>query len=141
MTGASDTRLAAVLDVLLPGGEGFPPASDVGLADWIMEQPRFAGAVDWLLAALPDDDSADLTAALRALEDSQPEPFGALIVAAYSGYYTHRDVLAVIEAKAGYKARPPQPGGYALEAFDPEMLAVPRSRPPSYRDPKKEHAS
>ena len=142
MNAVADSRLVAALDLILPGGAGFPPASAVNLADWVGGQPRFAPAIAWLLGRLADGfdkmpASAGYTA-LEALEAEDPERFGAVVIAAYSGYYTHPDVLAVIEAERGYKARPPQPGGYDLAAFDDAILAVPRARPPSYRDPKKE---
>ncbi len=137
-SGSDEAVLVAVLDVLLPGGDGFPPASAIGLAGWIGDRTRFVDIANWLQDEVPTVPDADLAAALRALEAREPDRFGALIVAAYSGYYTHPDVLAVIEATAGYKAGPPQPGGYGLDAFDPDMLAVPRARPPSYRDPNRE---
>ena len=142
MSASVDQQLQAVLMRLLPGGEGFPSAEDVDLAAWIGQQPRFASATDWLLEHLPDD-FADLSqgrqkALLEQLETHDAERFGTFVIAAYSGYYTHPDVLSVIEAERGYKAGPPQPGGYQLEAFDPALLAVPASRPPSYRDPNRE---
>jgi hypothetical protein len=132
----------ALLDTLLPGGEGFPPASGVGLDGWIAGRPRFAPALAELVAALPEDFAtrapAARTATLTALEADRPELFGAVVVAAYSGYYTNPEVLAVVEARCGYKARPPQPGGYALPAFDPAILAVPRARAPLWRDPNRD---
>lgn len=142
MSAAVDERLEAAFNRLLPGGDGFPRAGDIGLAAWIDGQPRFAPATGWLLDALSGDFAQLLPdeqhAQLATVETQNAERFGAVVVAAYSGYYTHPDVLAVVEAKCGYKARPPQPGGYDLDAFDPAILAVPRGRPPSFRDPNKE---
>lgn len=142
MSASVDQRLQAVVTQLLPGGQGFPSAGDVDLAAWIGGQSRFAAAIEWLLENLPGDFakmSPDAQkAALEALEAADAERFGSVVVAAYSGYYTRPEVLAVIEAERGYKARPPQPGGYELDVFDPALLAVPSGRPPSYRDPNRE---
>jgi hypothetical protein len=130
----------ALLDTLLPGDHSFPGASAVGLGAWIAAEPRFAPALDAVLARLPEDfatrEAEAREAILAALEAEGFAPFGTLVVGAYSGYYTHPEVLRAIEAETGYKARPPQPGGYALPAFDPEILAVPRARGPLYRDPE-----
>ncbi|WP_419908252.1 hypothetical protein [Hoeflea sp.] len=142
MSAFVDPRLQAAIMQLLPGGEGFPGAGDIDLAAWIGGQPRFTAAINWLIESLPDDfaqlPSDAQQALLEALEARNAERFGAVVVAAYSGYYTHPAVLSVIEAERGYKARPPQPGGYELVAFDPALLAVPSGRPPSYRDPERE---
>ena len=100
---------AEVLDALLPGGEGFPAASAMGLAERIEANPRLSLAWEAVLPHLEgraDDDG------LRAVEAAHPGLFGAAVVAAYSAYYTAPEVLAVIEAKTGYSASPPQPEGY-----------------------------
>lgn len=130
MTGAT---LEAVLDALLPGGEGFPAAGAVGLADWIRAEARFAAPVEAVVSRLTR--GADLPAALAALEKSDPDGFGLLITAAYSGYYSNPAVLEVVETRTGYKSGPPQPGGYDLPEFDADILSVPKTHAPSYRDP------
>lgn len=135
--------LARALSCLLPGQPPFPPAGRLGLEAFILAEPRFAGAVRAVLAASPGleqlaDDEAD--AHLRQIEMAQPEIFGPFLVAAYSAYYTHPEVLAAIQAQTGYRAGPPQPGGYQLDPFDAEMLAVPAARPAQWRDPRKEGA-
>ncbi len=131
--------LEAIVDHLLPGGQGFPSASDTDLASWMAAQRRFAPAVSWLIERLPDDFAAlpqdQQLGQLQAAEAADSERFGVVVIAAYSGYYTHRAVLAAVETHRGYKAGPPQPGGYALQPFDPQLLQVPSGRGPSYRDP------
>lgn len=124
-------KLAAVLDLMLPGGDGFPAASDIGLADWLAGRPEFAGAVQDVLALCPDVPNET---ALAAAERTAPTEFGRLQVGAYSGYYTHPKVLAVIERETGYSARPPQPDGYILPPFDMALLARVAANPPSYRE-------
>ena len=129
--------LDAVLDTMLPGGDGFPGGA--GSAEWLMAQARFGPALQALAAALPDGFVAlspdARTQALKAAEADIPEVFDAATIALYSAYYTRPDVLAAIEAARGYKAVPPQPGGYELPAFDPDILAVPMARDALWRDP------
>ena len=89
-------------------------------------------------AARLDDTFADAEPAVRLativrLEGTEPALFGRFVVAAYSGYYSTPAVLEAVESATGYAARPPQPEGYALPPFDARMLAIPASRPPSYR--------
>jgi hypothetical protein len=107
-----------------------------------LEQARFRPALDALIAVLPGDFAAlsaeARTDALKAVEAGKADLFDAATVAIYSAYYTRPHVLAAIEAARGYKAGPPQPGGYALPAFDPEILRVPRSRARLWRDPNTE---
>jgi hypothetical protein len=138
------SALEAALDCLLPGGEGYPPAGELGLAAWVAGQERFAAAVAEVCGALPEGfaalDAAARVAALEEVERALPEAFDGFTVAAYSGYYTQPAVLAAIEARHGYKARPPQPGGYALPAFDPAILKVPAARAALWRDPEEERA-
>jgi len=44
-------------------------------------------------------------------------------------------VRAVLAARAGYEARPPQPLGHHLAPFDPALLEPQRARKPFWRDP------
>ena len=131
-------RLTAALALLIPGDARFPRAATLDLTRFIVDEPRFAGAVAAVLDAAEGLEAMDAeagTALLRTLEGRLPEACGTLVVAAYSAYYTHPEVLTAVEAATGYKAGPPQPGGYALTPFDPAVLAVPAARAPSWRDP------
>ena len=133
------TRLDAALSLLIPGKGRFPAAGTLGLSGMVAGEPRFAAAVAAVmdvaagLEALPP---AEGTALLRRIEAERPQAFATFVVAAYSAYYTHPEVLSAIEAETGYKAGPPQPGGYALDPFDRAMLAVPASRARQWRDPR-----
>jgi len=134
--------LSALLDTLLPGGEGFPAASKARTDEWLAGEARFRETVERTLALLPEGfagfSDAGRTKTLRDIETNHRELFDAMVVAAYSAYYTRPAVLGVIAALCGYKSGPPQPGGYDLPAFDPEILAVSRSRLTLWRDPKTE---
>jgi hypothetical protein len=126
------TDLAALLDLVLPGDGTFPPASAVGLADWLRGEPRFASAAEAVRAACAEASEA----ALRAAETADPESFGTFLAGAYSGYYSRSVVLAAVAATTGYRSGPPQPRGHALPPFDPAWLALPAARPPLWRDPE-----
>jgi hypothetical protein len=130
-------RLALMLDALLPGGEGFPLATDIDLAGWMRAHPDWAKVADAVLSALPEGfaeaPSVSRQAMLRAAEKRDPELFGRMLVGAYSGYYVNPAVRAVIEQRTGYPDRPPQPRGYDLKPFDPALLDTMRQRPSSYR--------
>ena len=134
--------IGAIMDTLLPGGAGFPSASEAGAPERIMTEERLLVPLRALADRLPPDFAgmpsprrADL---LAALEAASPALFSDAVVASYSAYYTRPAVLAVIEAACGYKARAPQPGGYDVSPFDPDLLAIPRSRAASWRNPRTE---
>jgi hypothetical protein len=132
-----DRILSAALDVLLPGDGLFPAASAVALATRLLSYPALAEPTIAAAARLGDTfvdaEPAVRLATIVRLEETEPALFGRFVVAAYSGYYSTLAVLEAVESATGYAARPPQPEGYALPPFDARMLAIPASRPPSYR--------
>ncbi len=137
MSSHKDRTLSALLDTLLPGDGSFPQASATGLMRRMLAHDRFAPTVDPVLAGLPagfhELDAQARARAVRDFEDARPEAFGALLTGAYSLYYTDPDVAGAIARLTGYETRPPQPTGYELPPFDPELLAVPARRSPLYR--------
>lgn len=122
----SDPFLGAVLASLLPGDREWPSAASTGLPAWFGERaaktPALADTVSWLRASLPPTfptrSPAEREADLKACEAKDPLKFSVLMTEASNGYYTDPGVLAVIERKTGFPARPPQPMGHRLEAFD-----------------------
>ena len=138
-------RLRALVDTMLPGGEGFPSASAANVPEWLPGHSRFGPVVAGFLDALPGEfehmSSSERTDVLSALEADDPQRFNEVVIAVYSAYYNRPGVLRAIESACGYKAVPPQPGGYELPPFDESILAVPKSRPPSWCDPGEEGGS
>lgn len=147
-------RLSLVLDRLLPGtADGWPAAGGLGLEGEVRAlwaRPMDDGtdpdrALDDLLATLgpvfgsASDPAAgaareaEQTAALERLEAAEPAAFGRLVAAAYTAYYVDPRVRAVVEARTGYPARPPQPDGYPLPPFDEALLEAQRRRAPFWR--------
>jgi hypothetical protein len=132
------SRRSALLDTLVPGGAGYPPASRAGVEAWLAARAeRFGEVLARIEATLPTGfaalDIEEREALLHAAEAAMPAAFATLVTGVYSAYYTAPAVLAVIEAQTGYAARPPQPEGHDLAPFDPASVQVPASRPPSWR--------
>jgi hypothetical protein len=132
-----DDPLALMLDELLPGGDGFPRAGALNLGDWLRGRAEWAATVHAVVAILPaefcDVHAEERAGILLDVESHYPDLFARMIVGVYSGYYTHPVVRAVIDLHTGYPIRPPQPKGYALQAFDPAVLDRVRQGPASYR--------
>ena len=133
--------LALLLDVFVPGDGTFFAASATGLAGRMSGHPRFAPTIAPMLAALPGDFTtrgADAQGqAVQRAEDQLPAAFTAFLTGVYSLYYTAPETAAVIAAETGQHAAPPQPGGHALPAFDPALVAIAAARPPDYRQTPK----
>jgi hypothetical protein len=141
LTGRQGLALAAVLDTLLPGGEGFPSASATDTAAFLLDQVGSAARREWLLPLLSElDDAAggefaagdaeQRTALLQQLEAVQPLPFAKLLALAYYSYYAQPAVIAAIQALGHDYNQTPQPLGYEMAPFDPanptHLPAAPR---------------
>jgi len=129
--------LTALLDTMLPGdGADWPAAGAHGLAARLQELvagvPDGPKGLTTVLTALPkgfaDLDQDHREVALRAIETDMPQPFDAVVTAAYNAYYTDPAVRDVIERLTGYENRPPQPEGYTLEPFDESLLDKVKAR-------------
>jgi hypothetical protein len=122
--------LRALADSLLPGGEGFPPASETGMMPMLAVRLR---AVDSTLPArlsaaiaaqgpLPDNAAAwrEATARLEAVE---PKMFENLRKYAYLSYYEQPLVIDAIRALGLLYHLAPLPEGYPTEPFNIECDA------------------
>jgi hypothetical protein len=102
--------LEALLDLLLPGGDGWPGASAAGATiadDW-------AAALALALAGM----APELRAAhLATVEQREPEQFQVMLRAAYRAYYTTPSVQARIVALANAGPRE------ASQHFDETLVA------------------
>lgn len=125
-----------LLDTLLPGGDGFPSASEAGLMVAMDQNTAFADAVVLVLSLVSEEFAAmeegDRVLTLQRVEADNGVAFRDLTTLAYTAYYTAPKVLAVISAKTSYR-HPPQPGGYILPEFDKSVLATARNNPVSWR--------
>lgn len=99
-------RLASIGDALIPAAHGMPAASEVGVGD---------AQLDLVLAARPDlaealhrglaHVAADPRRLFAALEETDTEAFGAIVLAILGGYYMHPDV----RRRLGYPGQVPIP--------------------------------
>ncbi len=141
--------LTAVLDCIVPAGNGAPGAGAIGVAASIertlaASPPLRRLFVDGLVAIEVEAARGDAEGAvqgfvalntdaqfavLRAVEETLPAFFAALVDHTYRGYYTDPRIYAAI----GYDHRPPQPLGHTLPPFDPAILERQRQRAPFWR--------
>jgi hypothetical protein len=132
MTGeakALAAELAALVDVLVPGDDSFPPASEVGvqakLADRVALM-RGEGAVRALVEALAvaGGPLAPLgrdarTAVVADLERERPDDFLLIRNIVYLSYYESPAVHAAIRAMGFTYHAAPLPIGYDVGRFEP----------------------
>lgn len=125
-THTTDSLLPSLLGALLPGNGEWPSAGDTHVATFIGKRandlPDLARSLAAIRDVLPSDftnrDFDARTTALRDAETRLPDAFALIVTEAYRGYYTDPRVLALIERKTRYPARPPQPLGRAVRAAD-----------------------
>ena len=149
-SGRQRELLVAVLNRVIPGEINLPGAGDLGVASAIernvLDSPRlrriFAeglAAIDLAAWQSNDRDFVDLESeqqdtVLKVVERDRPEFFDVLITHTYRAYYVNPRILLAL----GIEARPPQPNGYHLPAFDETLLDNVRRRGRLFRqtDPR-----
>ena len=138
--------LTAVVDRIIPPGEGAPGAGELVVAAHVegihsvtpQTRALLANGLKAIEAASGSAHSQgfvslsedDRTAVLKRVESQEPEFFAALVRETYSGYYSSP---AVLRAK-GLPLSAPQPEGYDIEPFDTSLLEGVRKRGKAYRD-------
>jgi hypothetical protein len=116
-----DAALDALLDALLPGGEGFPPASTANIGPAV--RSRLGQDAETRLAA-----ALLVTDGLAGLERDRPALFDQFRRVAYLAYYEAPGVIAAIRASGIDYRGAPQPRGYDLAPFDPATDAPTHAR-------------
>jgi hypothetical protein len=130
--------LAAVLDSLVPAGDGFP-AGSVAL-DHVLAMdgasPDVASMLERALQAIDDATGAftrlgadERERALGRVERTHPALFDALVRHTYDGYYSHPAVLG----RLGLDPGPVQPRGHRIESTELPDLGRVAARGPIYR--------
>lgn len=122
--------LAALVDTLLPGDDGWPAGATVGVQAVLatrLAQDRGAGAVETVIdalradaAALLGDDVAAREAAVAGWEARDRTLFGWVRDAAFSAYYESPLVALAIAAHGHPYKLLPHVTGYKLARFDPQ---------------------
>ncbi len=129
--------LEAFVDTLIPGDALFPSASQVGVHQVLAERMRVyrADSIDQLISALADDGSSFKTRSpqqrvriVRRLERAEPEFFAFILSAVYLAYYQHPLVVRAIRWLGHEYNDAPQPEGYSMPVFDPQLDAPKHGR-------------
>ena len=130
--------LAAVLDSLVPAGDGFP-AGSVAVEHVLATaavSPDVASLLERALAAIDDAPGAfarlgtdERERVLGRVEGTHRAPFDALVRHTYDGYYSHPAVLA----RLGLEPGPVQPRGHRIESTALPDLGRVVARGPIYR--------
>jgi len=141
---AKRSLLIAVLDTLIPTGEGFPESGALALDHVVAIADASAQAGALLSHALDAIDAAarrdgtraferlsvaEREDALRRVESSDPQAFDVLVRHAYDGFYSH----PATTTRLGLEPGPVQPRGHRIEpAALPDLTRV-AGRGPIYR--------
>jgi len=125
------TTLAALADVLIPAGGGFPSASEAGASgeglDLVLAaRPDLAEPLSRILEAARGRPAAAVVAELRA---SNPEAFGVLAEVVPGAYFMNAAVRKAL-GYAGQDARPLDP---ERDTVDRSLLEPVLRRGPIYR--------
>jgi hypothetical protein len=142
--------LRAWVDVLIPAQRQRPAASAVAAAEYIdataLHAARMRGPLIGMLDALErlsqerlgtefaSLNQADQTRVLQAIEEADAVGmFGVVRDLAYEAYYTHPDVLDVLERETGWRYEAAFSGS-EMEQFDERLLTRMRSTPARWRE-------
>lgn len=132
-------QLGALLDTLLPGGDGFPAASTTPTLQllqerWPMKYPAPTPDLAAILllvsetASLTDMPDADRIAAVGSFHSRYPDLFAAFCRVVYLSYYQCGAVVAAVAAAGHQYHDTPLPTGYAVAPYDPAADAPRHAR-------------
>jgi hypothetical protein len=114
------TALTTLADAMVPGAGDYPPASHIGVAEYIEERvdPVQHEALTRMLA---DADLSDSGVWLQRLEVEDPVGMALLRYLVYTAYYRADDVVRAINRRGFDYHAAPQPYGYVV----PEDIPLP----------------
>jgi len=129
--------LEAFVDTLIPGDALFPSASQAGVHQVLAERLRVyrTDSIDQLISTLDNNGSSfkacspqQRVRVVRRLERSEPEFFAFILSAVYLAYYQHPLVVRAIRWLGHEYNDAPQPAGYSMPVFDPQVDAPKHGR-------------
>jgi len=134
-------QLEILLGIVIPESDGHPSAAQAisipNLISDVSKQYDYA-LIEKMLNSITEDltkleiDDAEIQ--IRNCETKFSAEFSALLNAVYIAYYESPKVLQRISEKTGYNINPPQPDGYSLVQFDPELLQNVRVKKPFWKE-------
>lgn len=122
---ASTRLLGELADVMIPGDERYPPASETNAVEFVVQQLSLddAAALTALLRTAPAE-RGDLGGWLRQVEQEQSDCFALLRSYLYHGYYSSKRLLATL-AQLGCEYRgAPQPKGFDIQEPPPQPATL-----------------
>lgn len=141
-----ERTLTAVIDEIIPAGEGMPSASEAGVVRYfrqIVDQlPDLTESLGGALEAVENESherfespfldlsESERVEVLEQLATAGPAIFGGLSTLVYEAYYVQPTVWELI----GYEPYPTGEAGPVMDPFDEAALDRVRSMPPSYRE-------
>jgi hypothetical protein len=143
-TDAKNANLRAVIDEIIPAGNGMPAASEVGGVAYIeklmIDEPAMGRVMEECLTTLngntasPDAfsklSSPERIAALKQLEQNSAAHFALLRDSVYEAYYTRPQIWKLI----GYELFPTDHLGPHMKPFDKSVIDVVSKKPRHYRE-------
>ena len=128
---AQRASLAALSDVLIPAGDGFPSASQAGIAaeglDQVISlQPDIAAG---LMNVLEKSKARPPAEAVADLQKNDPAAFGVLAELVAGAYFLN----PLVRARLGYTGQGPHPIDPHPDYLDDGLLQSVLSRGPIYR--------
>jgi len=123
--------LANLADVLIPAGEGFPSASEAGVADAGLDQvlsvrPDLAAGLKKVLASTSGRPPAEVVV---ELQKKDPAGFGVLAEVVPGAYFLNPQV----RAKLGYRGQGARPIDPRADYLEDGLLQSALKRGPVYR--------
>ena len=123
--------LANLADVLIPAGEGFPSASEAGVADAGLDQvlsvrPDLAAGLKKILASASGRPPAEVVVELQTKD---PAGFGVLAEVVPGAYFLNPQV----RAKLGYRGQGARPIDPRADYLEDGLLQSALKRGPVYR--------
>jgi hypothetical protein len=138
--------LRAVIDEIIPAGNGMPAASEAGvlpyLEDLADKNPNFRKTLDQSLTSLEELSQSRLhkrffwlaapqrVLILQTLEKLRPASFSFLRDYTYEGYYTQPKIWSLM----GYQFKPTNGAAPRMKPFDESVLDQVRRKPKHYRE-------
>ena len=124
---SEEAAALGIMDALLPGGCGFPKASETGMGPVLLERlrradaslpARLAAAVRAAGESFDPDDESHRHATAAWIEGTDSKLFGEVRKLAYLTYYEQPAVIAAIRTLGFRYNDAPLPEGYPAEPFE-----------------------
>ena len=131
LTSAERQLVAALADLLIPAGSGFPSASEAGVANEGLDQllavrPDLRDSLKSILLRAKDRPPSEF---LQELQSNDPAAFGVLAESVPGAYFLNPDVRARLK----YDGQSPRPINPRADYLDDGLLQSVIDRGPVYR--------